>query len=75
MRANLSTQRRFLPLLLEPDHRLVDILDGDGFFGPGFEQVGGHLKILSDLPVVVFALFGDFDSHFLSAIEGQARVE
>ena len=62
-------------LLLEPDHRVVDILDGDGFFGPGFEQVGGHLKILSDLPVVVFALFGDFDSHFLSAIEGQAPVE
>ena len=54
------------------NRRVVDVLDGTNLFGPGFEQVKGHLKILSDQPVVVFALFGDFDSQFLSAIEGQA---
>ena len=59
---------------LEPDHRVVDVLDGATFFGSGFEQVKGHLKILSDQPVVVFALFGDLDSRFLSAIEGQAPI-
>ena len=60
--------------VLEPDHRVVDVLNGATFFGSGFEQVKGHLKILSDQPVVVFALFGDFDSRFLSAIEGQAPI-
>ncbi len=71
-RGKLTEERR---LVLEPDHRVVDVLDGTNFFGPGFEQVKGHLKILSDQPVVVFALFGDFDSQFLSTIEGQAPLE
>ncbi len=69
---DLTAERTFV---LEPDHRVVDVLDGSSFFGSGFEQVKGHLKILSDQPVVVFALFGDFDSRFLSAIEGQAPIE
>ena len=62
-------------VVLEPGHRLVDVLDGPSLFGLGFEQVKGHLRIVSDEPVLVFALFGDFDSQFLSAIEGQVPIQ
>ena len=62
-------------VVLEPGHRLVDVLDGPSLFGLGFEQVKGHLRIVSEEPVLVFALFGDFDSQFLSAIEGQAPIQ
>ncbi len=62
-------------VLLEPGHRLVDVLDGPSLFGLGFEQVKGHLRIVSEEPVPVFALFGDFDSQFLSSIEGQAPIQ
>ena len=62
-------------VVLEPGHRLVDVLDGPALFGLGFEQVGGHLRVVSQEPVLVFALFGDFDSRFLSAIEGQAPLQ
>ena len=59
----------------EPGHRLVDVLDGPSLFGLGFEQVKGHLRIVSEEPVLVFSLFGDFDYQFLSAIEGQAPIQ
>ncbi len=62
-------------VVLEPGHRLVDVLDGPSLFGLGFEQVKGHLRIVSEEPVLVFALFGDFDSQFLSSIEGQAPIQ
>lgn len=62
-------------VLLEPGHRLVDVLDGPSLFGLGFEQVKGHLRIVSEEPVLVFSLFGDFDYQFLSAIEGQAPIQ
>jgi hypothetical protein len=51
--------------------RVVDILSGTRLFGPGFEQVKGHFKLLSDQPVMSFALFGGNDLRFMSAIEGQ----
>ena len=71
--AGLKTAER--TLVLEPGHRLVDVLDGPSLFGLGFEQVKGHLRIVSQEPVLVFALFGDFDSQFLSSIEGQAPIQ
>jgi len=55
-------------------NRLVQLLDDAQLFGFGFEQVKGHLKIVSDEPVLVFALFGDYLSEFLAAIEGQAPI-
>jgi hypothetical protein len=51
--------------------RIVDILSGTRLFGSGFEQAKGHIKLLSDLPVMSFALFGGNDLRFMSAIEGQ----
>jgi hypothetical protein len=51
--------------------RLVDLLAGPQFFGSSFEQVKGHFKVESDLPVMAFALFGHSDLRFMSAIEGQ----
>jgi hypothetical protein len=34
-------------------------------------NVGGHIEVVSDVPVVIFALFGDYGGRFLSALEGQ----
>jgi len=51
--------------------RVVDVLAGPQFFGSSFEQVKGHIKVLSNLPVMSFALFGHNDQRFMSAIEGQ----
>ncbi|MDA2924300.1 hypothetical protein MYX65_06525 [Acidobacteria bacterium AH-259-L09] len=53
-------------------NRVVDLLNGEKFFGAKFSQIGGHLQVSSSVPVVSFALFGDFKSEFLSAIEGQS---
>jgi hypothetical protein len=61
---------------LDPlDHgkRIVDILSGANFFQTSFEQVGGHIEVTSDQPVFIFALFGDYDGKFLSAIEGRSE--
>lgn len=55
---------------LQPGQRIVDLLNGPTFFGVDFEQIGGHLRVSSDQPVVAFALFG-IGGRFLSAIEGQ----
>jgi hypothetical protein len=51
--------------------RIVDLLATNTYFGPEFTQVGGHLEISSDLPVVPFALFGSYDLSYLAAIEAQ----
>ena len=58
-------------LELRHGERFLGILSEDLYFGPGFEQIGGHLEIETDFPVFIFALFGDFRTTFLSAIEGQ----
>ena len=58
-------------LELRHGERFLGLLSEDLYFGPAFEQVGGHLEINTDSPVFIFALFGDFRATFLSAIEGQ----
>ncbi|MGW8179078.1 MAG: hypothetical protein ACWGQW_09980, partial [bacterium] len=57
---------------LPPHNRIVDLLNSSTFFQEAFQQVGGHIEVLSDKPVMVFALFGDYAGKFLSAIEGQS---
>jgi hypothetical protein len=56
---------------LQSGNRVVDLLSGSTFFHPGFQQVGGHIEVVSDEPLIIFALFGDQRGRFLSAIEGQ----
>ncbi len=65
---NLSGQREFT---VEAEERVLGLLNEDLYFGEGFDQVGGHIRISSDSLVVVFALFGDFAQQFLAAIEAQ----
>ena len=56
---------------LAPKARRSDLLGGEGYFGPDFEQIRGHLRVRSDRPVVSVLTFGDSDGEFLSALEGQ----
>jgi hypothetical protein len=58
-------------LKIPAGHRVVDVLAGPQLFSSEFSQVKGHIKVLSDLPVMSFALFGHNDQRFMSAIEGQ----
>jgi len=58
---------------VEAGQRIVDLLNGSRLFGPAFEQVGGHLEVSSDQPVVSFVVFGDSGSQFLAAVEGQSN--
>jgi uncharacterized repeat protein (TIGR01451 family) len=58
---------------LPPGKRVVDVLNGSTFFQVDFNLVGGHIEVLSDSPVVIFALFGDYSGRFLSAIERQSE--
>ena len=58
-------------LELRNGERFLGILSEDLYFGPDFEQIGGHLEINADCPVFIFALFGDFRATYLSAVEGQ----
>jgi hypothetical protein len=52
--------------------RIVELLNGPRFLGASFQQVGGHIEITSDYPIVVFALFGDYGGNFLAAIDGRS---
>lgn len=58
-------------LTVAPGEKIVDVLGSDSYFGPAFQQVRGHLHILSDQPLFAYALFGSLDREFLSAVEGQ----
>ncbi len=69
---NLTAQASFV---LSAGQRVVDLLNSPTFFGPDFEQVGGHIEVVSDQPILAFALFGDDRLRFLSAIESQALQE
>lgn len=51
--------------------RVIDLLNSELYFGPDFDQAGGHLQLTSSLPVFSLSLFGDFDGEFLAAVEGQ----
>ncbi|RPI29577.1 MAG: hypothetical protein EHM61_01085 [Acidobacteria bacterium] len=54
-----------------PGQRMVGLLDDPRLFGPEFQQVGGHMKIVSDRPLVSFVMFADGQLRYLSALEGQ----
>ncbi|MFH1964459.1 MAG: Ig-like domain-containing protein [Acidobacteriota bacterium] len=58
-------------LVLPPLHRLTDFLSGDMFFGAGFSQIGGHIKLVSDYPIVSVSIYGDYSGRYLSTAEGQ----
>ena len=58
---------------LKPGERMVDLLNGPALFGPGFSQIKGHIRVISDQPVIAFTLFGG--ESFLAAIEGQSLDE
>jgi|GEM_PF-1863784 len=60
---------------LDPGQRLVDLTNGPRIFDLGFSQVGGHIRISSDQPLVNFSLFGDYNQTYLSAIEGQQPLQ
>ncbi|MEE8584079.1 MAG: DUF11 domain-containing protein, partial [Acidobacteriota bacterium] len=61
------------PISLKPGERMVDLLNGPSLFGPGFSQIKGHIRVISDEPLIAFALFGG--DNFLAAIEGQELEE
>ncbi len=56
---------------LPPLHRLTDLLSGDLLFGSGFSQMGGHIKLVSDHPLVSVSIYGDYQGRYLSTVEGQ----
>jgi hypothetical protein len=56
-------------LRLAPNARCSELLDGGSYFGPGFDQIGGHIRIRSDRPVISYLTFGDAEGEFLSALE------
>ena len=58
-------------LTIEPGVRKIGLLSDEGFFGATFEQVGGHLELTASSEILAFALFGDGNSQYLAAIEGQ----
>ncbi len=59
-------------LVLPANDRIVRLLNEELYFGPDFEQVGGHLMIESDTPLVTFCLFGDSEMRYLATVGGQA---
>lgn len=67
---------------LPAGRRIVGLLNESSFFGAAFNQVKGHLRVSSlptaagapAVPVISFAVFGDADQNYLSAIEGQKPV-
>ena len=58
-------------ITLPPLHRLTDLLSGDMLFGSGFSQMGGHIKLVSDRPLVSVSIYGDYRGRYLSTVEGQ----
>lgn len=69
---SLTAQRS---LKLAPGHRISELLTSPSFFGGSFSQVKGYLHLTSNVPVVPFAIFGDYRMQFLGAIEGQGPVK
>ena len=58
-------------MVLPSRHRIMDLLNSDALFGDRFRQMEGHLSVSSTFPIIAFALVGDYDLEFLSALEGQ----
>lgn len=59
-------------MVLESGQRRIGLLTDPGFFGPYFEQTKGHLRVLSDQPIISYSLFGG--TKFLAAIQGQQKL-
>ena len=64
-----SSSERILAIV--PGARCCGELEEPLLFGPTFRQVGGHLQVSSDRPVISFAVFGDRAGQFLVAIPGR----
>ncbi|HXK62030.1 MAG TPA: DUF5719 family protein [Acidobacteriota bacterium] len=62
-------------LFIDAGRRVVDLLDGVHFFGPSFRQMKGYMRVTGDRPIVSFAMFGDGQTQFLSAVEGQPALQ
>ncbi|HRV07196.1 MAG TPA: Ig-like domain-containing protein [Acidobacteriota bacterium] len=67
-------QVRATSFVLDPGSRRVGLLSDPEFFGPDFEQVTGHLRVLSSRPAVSYAIFGDHKGEYLSTIQGQPAL-
>ena len=61
-------------LAIAPGVRNGGELEDPLLFGPAFRQVGGHLQVSSDRPVISFAVFGDRAGQFLTAIPGRPTL-
>lgn len=66
-----GTVTRESHLEIDGGKRRLGLLSDEALFGGDFQQTGGHLRILSNRPIVVFSIFGDFDLRYYSAIEAQ----
>ena len=51
-----------------PGSRLSGSLEAEWLLDPRFTQAGGHLQVISDRPVISFALFTGRNGQYLSAI-------
>ena len=56
---------------LAANQRRIGLLYESYYFGPEFSQVGGHLEISSDQPVIAVCLYGDYEMEYLATIGGQ----
>ncbi len=61
-------------LAIAPGVRNGGELEDPLLFGAAFRQVGGHLQVSSDRPVISFAVFGDRAGQFLAAIPGRPTL-
>lgn len=55
--------------------RVIGLLNSDLYFGAGFDQAGGQLRVKSSMPVLSLSLFGDFSGEFLAAVQGQTPLD
>lgn len=60
---------------LEGKSRLSGPLDGEGFFGKEFSQIGGHIRVASDLPLIAYQFFTDPRGRFLATTHGQRPLQ
>jgi len=51
-----------------PGSRLSGSLEAEWLLDPRFTQAGGHLQVISDRPVISFALFTGRNGQYVSAI-------
>ncbi|UCF36727.1 MAG: hypothetical protein JSU96_18250 [Acidobacteriota bacterium] len=59
-------------VIILPGGRVSGLLTDDIWFGDGFEQIGGHIRVTSDQPILAYSLFGNPD--YLAAVEGVPHI-